>query len=650
MTYKEVLNLIEYPEDVLVIDFESYYDSDYSLSKMSTIEYVTDERFEVSGCGFYPLEYVPPYFVPYTELNDTFSDLKRGHGENLERLTIVMQNAKFDALILKHHYGINPPYIIDTKNLASHYDARMSHRLKDLAKMFNLEDKGDTSQFKGLHAGEIISDPELLHKLETYTCNDCSIEGKLFEILLPKVTNPEMEVPLARHTLGMYLNPAISFDFEKADRLLEDMQSEMIKAARQYKISDLSGNKSFRLLLEAAMPEGESIPMKQGKKKMIPALAKDDDGMKSLLVHKCDAVRLLATARKAIKSWPLHISRVRSMVAQAKAGGGKLGTPLHYYGGHTGRWSGGEGINLQNLGGRGRAGKGINPLIGQVRELLIAGEGNKLVVADSAQIEARILPWLAGQDDLVSGFANNEDIYSVFATELFGMPVRKPRKSDPKMLYGHNQIKRGFGKDGILGCGYGMGANKFYSRCLENESLRPLFDSGQYDFNFINKLIKTYRSKYSKIPEFWTTVEKAFKWVVKYPHEKVYSVDHLFFKNEDGTVIIRLPSGRCLRYRHASLDAKKQLRYHWGTLWGGSITENIVQSVARDLLGYWLLECEMHNFNTVLHVHDEIVSLVKEEQAESSLDLMTTIMRSGPRWSEGLPLDCEGGVHDYYGK
>jgi len=284
----------------------------------------------------------------------------------------------------------------------------------------------------------------------------------------------------------------------------------------------------------------------------------------------------------------------------------------------------------------------------------------KFIIVDSAQIEARILAWLAGQDDLTQGFANGEDVYSDFATELFGVIVRKPRKSDPKVLHDYYEIKRAFGKDAILGCGYGMGANKFYSRCLENDSLRPLFDSGQYDFNFINKLINTYRSKYTRITDFWTRVEKAFKWVIKYPHETITvpsdieqaqnDCSQLTFWNDGGAVMLQLPSSRCLRYRHAALDSKKQLRYHWGSLWGGSITENIVQAVARDLLGYWILECEKVGLHIVLHVHDEVVSVVEEEIAEESFDKMLAIVCSGPAWSDGLPLGAEGCIGDYYGK
>jgi len=284
----------------------------------------------------------------------------------------------------------------------------------------------------------------------------------------------------------------------------------------------------------------------------------------------------------------------------------------------------------------------------------------KFIIVDSAQVEARVLAWLAGQDDLVQGFANNEDIYSEFATGLFGIMVRKPRKSDPKVLHDYYEIKRGFGKDAILGCGFGMGANKFYSRCLENDSLRPLFDSGTYDFNFINKLIKTYRGKYTRITDFWTRVEKAFRWVIKYPHETITvpsdiewaqnDCPQLTFYTEDGAVMIRLPSSRCLRYRHPGIDLKRQIRYRWGPLWGGSITENIVQSVARDLLGYWILKCEKAGLHIVLHVHDETVGLVEEEVAEESFNKMVSIVCSGPTWSEGLPLGYDGFIKDSYAK
>ena len=132
----------------------------------------------------------------------------------------------------------------------------------------------------------------------------------------------------------------------------------------------VGGNKLFEEILRNILPDGEEPPMKQGKKGLILAVAQDDDGGKSLLTHPEQKVRDLMQARKAVKSWKLHIKRVQNMINQARAWGGKIGVPLNYYGAHTGRWSGCESINLQNLGKRGRAGKGVHPLIRKIRSLL----------------------------------------------------------------------------------------------------------------------------------------------------------------------------------------------------------------------------------------------------------------------------------------
>jgi len=294
---------------------------------------------------------------------------------------------------------------------------------------------------------------------------------------------------------------------------------------------------------------------------------------------------------------------------------------------------------------------------------------NTFIIVDSAQIEARVLAWLAGQEDLSDGFRNGEDIYSVFATRLFGCEVRKPKETDSDSDKRVLKIRRGFGKDAILGCGYGMGAKTFFERCRQNPDLRPLFDSGEYTFKFIEDLIKTYRTTYTKVPELWSVLEKCFKWVIKYPHEILYypnvkselmllhsksdEIPLLTFSNDKGTVHLQLPSGRVLYYRYARLVQEQRgssIRWHWGHLWGGSIVENVVQAVARDLLGYWILEFEKYNLPVVLHSHDEIVSLVTKERAEDCLAAAISIMRQGPDWAEGLPLNAEGEISECYTK
>jgi DNA polymerase len=267
--------------------------------------------------------------------------------------------------------------------------------------------------------------------------------------------------------------------------------------------------------------------------------------------------------------------------------------------------------------------------------------------------------WLVGQDDLVAGFRNGDDIYSQFASILFGCEVRKPtdeERENPDLAeWVHDMdLMRGFGKDAILGCQYGMGDNRFYQNCRKNPDLRPFFDDGTYDFRFVDKLIKTYRSTYAKVPKFWKTVESYFKLVIRYPNEAMeYKLGDrvmLTFYNMGGTVCIKLPSGRVLYYRHASISRGGSIKWQWGTLYGALLVENIVQSIARDLLMTWVLWCEDEGIPVVTHCYDEIVAISKIEEAEDDLALMDEIMCTNPEWAEGMPLAAEGMISKFYKK
>ena len=671
-TYQEVLKLVDYPETCLVIDFETFYDQEYSLSKMSTIEYVCHRLFDFTGMGYQILSDpvigdFKPFFAFKPDIHPYINALQDSFGLNFNAATVIFKNAKFDATILKEKFNILPRYIIDIDDLLRHYDARMSHRMKDVTEMFGLKPKGKTENFKGLHYEDM--DQKTKNVLRDYGINDVEIESNLFKILLPLLMNPVMEIPLARHTLDLYLRPRIQFDFKLAKNLQGKMQEKIDNIITEVGVSKtaLSGNISFMKLLKAALPENEGVPMKLGKRGNIPAFAQQDDGCKWLLSHSVKEVRDLMKARQLIKSWPLHIKRIQNMIDQSIVLKGLLPVDLKYYGAHTGRFSGAGGINLQNLGGRGRTGSGIDPLISDMRSLLCAPAMFNFLIVDSAQIEARLLAWIAGQEDLLDGFKKGDDIYSIFATELFGCEVRKPNTGDSESDRKKLKIRRGFGKDAILGCGYGMGAKKFYQRCRENSDLRPLFDSGEYDFKFIDNLIGTYRTTYREIICFWKKIEKMFKWVIKYPHEIMrygsvkieptmsgrgcfgHDLPLIGLRKHGNTVHLRLPSGRELTYRHCRIDSKNTIQWHWGHLWGGSITENIVQAIARDLLGYWILEFEKNHLPVVLHSHDEIISLVREND-ETALPQAIKLMSQGPDWAEGLPLGAEGELSKVYKK
>jgi len=677
LTVTEILTTANYPTDVLTLDFESYYDQDYSLKKLSIVEYVTDSRFSLTGLGI-KINDGTSVFVPGPQVPWAIERLQKKFGVMLHNVVCVTKNSKFDILILANKFGIYPPYNIDIEDLSRYYDSRMKHTLAALAKLFKLQDKGDTSQFKGQHCADID-----WVAMKKYCLGDVDIESQLLEILLPMIDNPEVELPLMNHTLNLYLKPTFDLDMEMAKDIAFDMGVELGNdleqipwileyATKTKKTMEqiLRARSIFPKILQDVLPEGEKVPMKQGKKKMIPALAQDDVAFQLLLTHSNDKVRLLCKAKAACTSWPLHQAKMQHIIKQAECSDGKARVAMKFYGAHTGRWSGTQGTNMLNLGGKGR-GKAIHPLIGKVRHALLAPDDQMLVIPDSCQIEARELAWISGQNDLVKGFADGQDIYSVFATRLFGEEVRKPTDADTPEAAKILTIRRGFGKDAILGCGYGMGTNTFFDRCRQNESLRPLFDSGKYDWDFIDKLIKTYRTTYTQIPKFWKAMESCFRWVTKYPHEVMtYYIPTddtclhegmekqkpliknaiLTFWKEGTTTIIQLPSGRRLFYRQASVEPKGKINTIHGPLWGGSITENVIQSICRDLLGGWLLECERERIPIILHTYDELVGCVPEHRAEESLAKMIEIMRTGPDWAAGLPLDAEGGTSPCFKK
>ncbi len=230
---QEILKSVGYPTDILVLDFESYFDQDYSLSKMSTIEYICDSRFDFTGIGWKILAFSPSesnfVFKPY--IGNLINVFKNYYGKNLEGITVVAKNCKFDMTILSTKFGIIPPYIIDIDDLLRHYDARMSHKMRDVAPMFGLQAKGDTMQFKGLHYEEM--DDETKKHLAEYCSNDVEIEMSLFKILLPQITNPKVEIPIMRHTLQLYLEPKFKFDMPDAYLLAAQMQEELDQAMQK---------------------------------------------------------------------------------------------------------------------------------------------------------------------------------------------------------------------------------------------------------------------------------------------------------------------------------------------------------------------------------------------------------------------------------
>lgn len=388
MNWQQILAKYHYPTTAVTLDFESYFDKDYSLSNLSYIEYICDERFEFSGLGgnIARLPFQDPencLFWDPSRINDAIESLQGIYGQNLDHCTLVGQNLMFDAMILHEKFGITPKFTIDTLNLARHEDSRRPNKLEKLCEYYPIGvQKGDNTWTKGLHWEDMS--PTQQNKHAEYCRGDIIATTKLFRVLLPLLTNPGVELPLQQHTLEMFLIPQFEFNYDLAKEIIFEMSDELdlalnkAKWIESYKLKkhntliEVIRSAQFIKALKDVLPAGETIGMKAGKRGNIPALAQDDLFFQELLVHPVAIVRELALARKAAKSWPTWIKRVESMRRQAELRGGKLACPLNYYGGHTGRDSGCQNVNMQNLPGRGRAGAGTPEVLQKIRNLLRA--------------------------------------------------------------------------------------------------------------------------------------------------------------------------------------------------------------------------------------------------------------------------------------
>lgn len=648
----KILNEAKYPTDVVVLDFESFFDVDYTLRKISTIEYVQDQRFEELGVACLLMGGKYPDAKPIC--NFWFDSayhlrwLQDKYGRHLENCTVVAHNARFDVSILTYRHNIRPPFIVDTLGLARHVAARKKNHVKHLCERYDLIGKGDTKQFRGLHLDTMTAAQK--KNLAAYAENDARREWELFQILLPLLTRPAVELQLTQHTLTMFTRPLLTFDFGKAEEIVVEMREEESKVVNTagFTRAEVSGTNSFERILREVLGD-EAPPMKRGKKKMLVAVAKTDPGYEYLLNHEKPEVKALMEAKVAIKTWPKNVKRVHRMVAQAKACGGFLPVPLKYYGAHTGRWSGDEKINLQNLTAR-----SPHACINAMRGLLTAPPGHVLVITDAAQIEARNLAWQANQDDLVAAFVEGRQIYCEFASEVMGTYIRKPYTWDPPTVVKYLKHYRMFGKVGILGCGYGMGVD----RCLAYAHDVYHID---IDRAMAKKIVSHYRNKYKKICQLWTEVEKAFKYVVRYPSESCAVEPGLKFSNNDGTVLISLPSGRSLYYHEPYItkdergrdqlcmpDERKIGAEIW--MWGGYLVENIIQATSRDILAEAILTLESIGYPVALTAHDEVVTVVPETQGKAALAASIRILSQTPIWMAGCPLDAEGQIVDRYCK
>jgi DNA polymerase bacteriophage-type len=324
---------------------------------------------------------------------------------------------------------------------------------------------------------------------------------------------------------------------------------------------------------------------------------------------------------------------------------GRMRGLLVYHGAATGRWSG-KLVQPQNFprpqkkqdeldeiiaklkvdGDVSEHGAGTVLASDLLRSMLVADEGHRLMFADYSAIEARVLAWVAGQSDLVETFRKGGDVYKEMASAIYNVDVEA-------VTDGQRQV----GKMAILGCGYGMGGKRFAEQCATMGI--------KVDEDEAKRIVSVYREKNNRIAQYWRDIEQEFVEMVK-------------GAGRVGTIPLSLPSGRSLTYHNpriiqretpwgamrdtAQVDTLNSVTRQWVSqiIWGGLLTENVVQATARDLMATAMMALEVKGYNVILSVHDEIISEVPDNFG--SLDEMIDIMTRVPAWAHGCPINAEG--------
>ena len=607
--------------DLITVDFETYYDKDFSLRKITTEAYIRDPRFEVIGVS--------------VKVNNGSTEWASGTHEELKEYLqtfdwansiLLAHNTMFDGAILNWHFDVHPRIYTDTLCIArALHGVEVGGSLHALTQRYNLGEKG-TEVLDAVGKKRLDFTDEALDKYGDYCVNDVELTYKLFNRMGKGF--PKGELRLIDCTLRMFIEPIIELDLGLLEHHLEDtkqIKEDLVTASGVTK-KDLMSNPKFADILRDL---GVNPPMKLSLTtgKQTYAFAKNDEGFKALADHKDVRVQALVMSRLGTKS-TLEESRTERFIGIAKRG--LMPVPIRYYAAHTGRWGGDDKINIQNLPSRGVNGK-------KLKNSMRAPEGYVMIDCDSAQIEARVLAWLAGQEDLVSAFANGEDVYIKMAAIIYNIPEDKVTKQ-----------QRFVGKTTILGCGYGMGAIRFAEQLLSFGTFMEAEEA--------RRVVSIYRDANWNINTLWRDcqnmlVEMSRGTTISLgPNGIVRSVE-----TQSGMGIL-LPSGLVMRYDDLGYEqGERGPEFSYKTrrgrtrIYGGKVTENVCQAIARCIIGEQMLAIAK-KYKVALTVHDSVVCCVPKDELKEATAFIESCMSTTPSWAEGLPITCESDSGESYGE
>jgi hypothetical protein len=600
--------------NIITLDFETYFDDDYSLKKLMTEEYVRDERFEVLGCGLrLERDLITGEGPPYTIWE--YGEGVRGIFDVIDwnQTAVLCHHAHFDGLILSYHYGIKPKFWLDTLSMARMvHGNHISISLASLSKLYNLEPKNVPYElFKGKHWNEI--EPEAQKQIADGCLHDVQLTKTIFDFMA--VGFPTEEYQLIDLTIRMFTEPVLRGDLEVLRKVWYEERDRKKSLLEKLKLNneDLQSSNCFAesLRTEGIEPETKQSP----KGNTIYAFAKTDDFMRGLLEHDNERVRLLAEARLGIKS---SLNQTRAERIGGSASRGPLPIYLSYCAAHTTRWGGGDSINWQNL-----------PRSGELRKSLLTLEGYKLAIVDLSQIECRLLNYLAGQDDVVEMFRKGEDPYVALASSIYGRSITK--KDNPN--------ERGTGKQGELSCGYGCGPEKFQSTA----KLGFYGPSISLSLEFSKHCVDTYRKTHKNVVSYW---KLASRMIARIAGGEPLEWGPLLIKDKR----IWLPNGACIIYDTLQYEDNNwtyKTRKGVNKLYGAKLCQHICEALGRLILGQIMIRLYKKGYRAIMTTHDEAVFLVRED---SEFSIIVKEFEKEPEWLPGFPIGAEGIIGERYEK
>lgn len=648
---------------IISVDFETRWDSkDYTLSKLTTEEYIRDTRFKAFGCCFH--EYGSDdsiVWVGERDLPEYVASI------DWSRTAVLAHNAQFDVSILCWRYGIKPAFIFDTLSMARALrGVEVGNSLAKLAGDFGLPEKG-----RAVHSTNGLSelDTAIEEELAAYCKHDVFLCEEIFQRLIPGY--PAKELRLIDMTLKMYTNAMLELDREMLIKALSEegeKREGLLKKLGVEETALASNDKFAQVLVAMGVTPPTKISKTTGKEAF--AFAKNDALFQTLLNGEREDVALLCEARLRVKS---TTERTRAQRFLDISGRGALPVPLSYYGAATGRWTAAKGsaINMQNL----KRGSFL-------RKAIMAPLGYQLVVGDLSQIEPRVLAWFADYEDMLDIFRSGSDAYAAFGAQMFNIPGLS-KESHPDL--------RQSAKSALLGAGYGLGWASFAAQLLvgflgappiryDKAFAKKLGVTPEYIERFVGwednvkklqeiphtcterellihcvaakKIIDIYRSTAHPVVSFWDMCSRLLEKSLYGGDEVVYKC--VTFRKEE----ILLPSGMTLKYPNLRrlVDTKtKQSNWVYGEegvkptkLYAGKITNNIVQGTARVVMTDGMLRVAK-KYPVVGTVHDELLCVVPDAEVEAATDWVLQQMIAVPTYMPGIPLNSEVGAHRRYG-